>query len=71
MIAASRSWPRLVAAAVAAAALTFAGQLPWRDPWSWWLLMITGLTLVLWLARVPQARAGVLQQPVSAAPVRP
>jgi len=52
LIPASRSWPRLLAAAVAAAALTFAAQLPWRDPWSWWLLMITGLTLVLWLARV-------------------
>ena len=66
LIPASRSWPRLVAAAVAAAALTFAAQLPWRDPWSWWLLMIAGLTLVLWLARVPQARARVLQQPVRA-----
>ena len=53
LIAASRSWPRLVAAAVAATALTFAAQLPWRDPWSWWLLMIAGLILVLWLARVP------------------
>ena len=53
LIPASRSWPRLVAAAGAAAALTFAAQLPWRDPWSWWLLMIAGLTLVLWLARVP------------------
>ena len=66
LIPASRSWPRLVAAAVAAAALTFAAQLPWRDPWSWWLLMIAGLTLVLWLARVPRARARVLQQPVRA-----
>ena len=51
LIPASRSWPRLVAAAGAAAELTFAAQLPWRDPWSWWLLMIAGLTLVLWLAR--------------------
>ena len=66
LIPASRSWPRLVATAVTAAALTFAAQLPWRDPWSWWLLMIAGLTLVLWLARVPQARARVLQQPVRA-----
>ena len=68
LIPALRSWPRLVAAAGAAAALTFAAQLPWRDPWSWWLLMIAGLTLVLWLARVPQARARVLQQPIGAAP---
>ena len=66
LIPASRSWPRLVAAAGAAAALTFAAQLPWRDPWSWWLLMIAGLTLVLWLARVPQTRTRVLQQPVRA-----
>ena len=55
LIPASRSWPRLVAAGAAAVALTFAAQLPWRDPWSWWLLMITGLTVVLWLAHV---RAG-------------
>ncbi len=53
LIPATRNWPRLATAAAMAAALTFAAQLPWRDPWRWWLLMITGLALVLWLARVP------------------
>jgi hypothetical protein len=66
LIPASRSWPRLAGAAVTAAALTFAAQLPWRDPWSWWLLIIAGLALVLWLTRVPQARARVPQEPVRA-----
>jgi hypothetical protein len=55
LIPASRSWPRLAAAAAVAAGLTFAAQIAWRDPWSWWLLMITGLAAVLWLARVPPA----------------
>jgi hypothetical protein len=55
LIPATRSWPRLAAAAAVAAAVTFAAQIPWHDPWRWWLLMITGLALVLWLARVPPA----------------
>ena len=68
LIPASRSWPRLAGAGIAAAALTFAVQLPWRDPWGWWLLIIAGLILVLWLTRVPQARARVLQQPLTSSP---
>ena len=56
LVPAARSWPRLVAASVTAAALTFAAQLPWRDPWTWWLPMITGLALILWLSRVRPGR---------------
>jgi hypothetical protein len=56
LIPAARNWPRLAAVAVVAAGETFAAQLPWHDPWRWWLLMITGLSLVLWLARVRPGR---------------
>ena len=58
LLPASRSWPRLAATSAAAVALTFAAQEPWRDPWAWWLPMISGLALVLWLARVPLDRPG-------------
>ena len=51
LIPASRSWPRLAATSAAVIGVTFAAQAPWRDPWSWWVPMIAGLALVLWLAR--------------------
>ena len=60
LIPASRSWPRLAATSAAVIGLTIAAQAPWRDPWSWWVPMITGLALVLWLARVPRAPAVAL-----------
>lgn len=63
LIPAVRNWPRLAAVAVVTAGVTFAAQLPWHDPWRWWLLMITGLTLVLWLARVPAAGTPQPHQP--------
>ena len=53
LIATSPNWPRLVATSVAVVALTFAAQLPWRSPWTYWAPMIAGLALVLFLARVP------------------
>ena len=53
LIPASRSWPRLAATSAAVIGLTIAAQAPWRDPWSWWVPMITGLALVLWLATSP------------------
>ena len=53
LVAASRSWPRLIATSIAAAALTAASQIPWRDPWGWWAPMVAGLGLSLFLARVP------------------
>jgi hypothetical protein len=53
LITASRSWPRLIATSLAATALTFASQVSWRGPWGWWALMVAGLGLTLFLARMP------------------
>jgi hypothetical protein len=53
LIAASPSWPRLIATSAAAVALTYASQLSWRSPWTYWAPMIAGLALTLLLARVP------------------
>jgi len=57
LIAASPSWPRLAATSAATTALTFASQLPWKSPWTWWAPMIAGLVLALFLARVPPPAA--------------
>ncbi len=65
LIPAARSWPRLAATSAAVIGLTIAAQAPWRDPWSWWVPMITGLALVLWLAHLP--RAPVADQQIRAA----
>ena len=53
LIAASPNWPRLIATSVAAVALTYASQLMWRSPWTYWAPMIAGLALILFLARIP------------------
>ena len=53
LIAASRSWSRLIPASVAATALTLVSQLTWRGPWSWWAPMVAVLGLTLFFARVP------------------
>jgi hypothetical protein len=53
LIAASPNWPRLIATSVSATALTFASQLSWRSPWTYWAPMIAGLALTLFLARIP------------------
>jgi hypothetical protein len=53
LIAAARNWSRLVATSLATATVTFAAQLSWRDPWTWWAPMIAGLGLTLFLARMP------------------
>jgi hypothetical protein len=57
VISASRSWPRLAATSASAAVVTFVSQGTWRDPWTWWLPMVAGLGLTLFLARLP-ARDG-------------
>jgi hypothetical protein len=54
LIAASRSWSRLIPASCAAAVLTLVSQLTWRGPWSWWVPMVAGLGLTLYFARVPR-----------------
>jgi hypothetical protein len=53
LITASRSWPRLAATFLISATLSFASQVPWHSPWSWWAPMIAGLALTLFFARVP------------------
>jgi hypothetical protein len=58
LVAASPSRTRLIATSVAAVALTYASQLSWRSPWTWWAPMIAGLALTLLLARVPRAVPG-------------
>jgi hypothetical protein len=57
LIAASPNWPRLIATSGAATALTFASQLPWQSPWTYWAPMMAGLALTLFLARIPPAAA--------------
>jgi hypothetical protein len=56
LIAASRDWSRLAATSVAAVTLTFVSQVSWRSPWAWWVPMILGLALTLWLARPRRER---------------
>jgi len=51
LIAASPAWPRLIPAAVAAVTLTLVSQLWWHGAWSWWVPMLAGLALALFLAR--------------------
>jgi hypothetical protein len=53
LIAASPNWPRLIATSVTTTVLTFASQLSWRSPWTYWAPMIAGLALTLFLARIP------------------
>jgi hypothetical protein len=53
MVAASTSWHRLVPTSAAAAVVTFASQASWHSLWAWWLPMLAGLGVTLFLARVP------------------
>ena len=53
LIPATRTWPRLLAASVFAAAVTFGAQSTWRNPWGWWGFMVVGLGLTLFFACVP------------------
>jgi hypothetical protein len=57
LVTASRSWPRLITTSLAAVILTFISGAGWQGPWSWWALMVAGLGLTLFLARVPQRSA--------------
>jgi hypothetical protein len=59
LVTATSSWWRLVATSVTTTALTFASQLTWRGPWTWWTPMIAGLCLTLAFARVPATFARV------------
>jgi hypothetical protein len=53
LIAATRTWPRLLATSVMVAAVTFGSQSQWRSPWGWWGAMVAGLALTLFFARIP------------------
>ena len=53
LIAASRSWSRLIPASAAAVVLTLVSQLTLHGAWSWWTPMVAGLALTLFLARTP------------------
>jgi hypothetical protein len=70
LAAASRSWIRLMAAAVPAVVLTFLSQESWRNPWLWWspMVAVLGLTLAAaWPARsaTAQVPAEPRERPVS------
>jgi hypothetical protein len=56
LVAAVRSWPRLVTTSVVAAIITFGSQVSWRGPWAWWGAMIAGLGVTLFCARLPRRR---------------
>lgn len=53
LVAASISWPRLVAGSAVVSGLTFLAQASWHGPWLWWGCMVAGLGLVLAIARQP------------------
>jgi hypothetical protein len=63
IVVASPSWPRLLATSVLAGTETFASQVPWRSPWTWWVPVIIGLAATLLLAGPPTA----LEEPESVA----
>ncbi len=54
LVAADR-WARLIPTAILAAAVTFTSQAPWRNPWGWWSLIVAGLALTLYSARMVTA----------------
>ena len=53
LLAACRSWSRLLPTAVVASVLTFVSQVAWHGVWVWWVPMTALLALTLLLARVP------------------
>jgi hypothetical protein len=57
LVVASSSWSRLIKTSVVASVLTVLAQAPWRDPWIWWVPVMAGLALTLFLAR-PEASTG-------------
>jgi hypothetical protein len=56
LIVASGRWSRLLPAGITAIVLTFFSQVQWRNPWAWWLPMITLLGLTLFFARAKTGR---------------
>jgi hypothetical protein len=50
LIAASRSWVRMVIAGSVATTLTFVTQDAWRNTWGWYAMVVAGLAVTLWAA---------------------
>jgi hypothetical protein len=67
LIAAARSWSRLLPVGVLATVLTFFSQIQWHNPWAWWLPMIALLGLTLFLAW----QRGTISGPVTPPQVLP
>ena len=64
LVAASRSWLRLIPATATAAVLTFLAQGSWRNPWVWWTPVVVVLGLTLAAARPARSPAAqVLPEP--------
>ena len=66
LVAASRSYLRLLPAGVSAGVLTFLSQSSWRNPWVWWtpMVVVLGFTLLFaWPRRSASAVAQVLPEP--------
>jgi hypothetical protein len=53
LLAACRSWSRLLPTAVVATVLTFVSQGAWHGVWIWWVPMTALLALTLLVARIP------------------
>jgi hypothetical protein len=53
LIAATRSWWRLMPTSLLAVTVTVASQSDWRSVWGWWMLMVAGVALTLYSAGVP------------------
>ena len=68
LVAAARTWSRLIPAALAATALTFVSQIAWHGVWTWWAPMMVLLALTLAFARfpLPWRRPGHRGEPPSA-----
>jgi len=52
LIAATRSWWRLIPTSLLAVTVTVASQSDWRSVWGWWMLMVAGVALTLYAAGV-------------------
>jgi hypothetical protein len=50
LVTAAGAWPRLLAATVTSAVLTFGSQVSWRGYWSWWAPVVALLAVTLFLA---------------------
>ncbi|HUA31551.1 MAG TPA: hypothetical protein VMC03_21910 [Streptosporangiaceae bacterium] len=57
VIAAVRHWSRLAATSVLVTVITFASQVSLRGPWAWYAVMVAGLAVTLFLARLPRRLA--------------